>query len=256
MTRSVIRLGSALSRIPVRIIFNSRASAVQHARLGYATRRTAVIPNGFDCEQYSPSKTVRQRVRQALGIADSSILIGLIARHHPMKDHTTFFRAAGILAKQYGDVQFLLAGPGITADNEEIAQLVSWHELGDRIRLLGERADISELNNALDIACSCSYYGEAFSNAIGEAMACGIPCIVTDVGDSKWIVGDTGRVVQPRDADAFAGAVKALIAAGREERLRLGLNARRRILSDFSLDKVVQVYETLYEETHRSYMRT
>ena len=113
--------------------------------------------------------------------------------------------------------------------------------------MLGRRDDIPRLTAALDIATSSSV-GEAFSNAIGEAMACAVPCAVTDVGDSAWIVGDTGRVARPADAEALAKSWLDLIEIGDKSRRELGLAARRRVEENFNLPNIVRRYENLYEE--------
>jgi glycosyltransferase involved in cell wall biosynthesis len=146
-------------------------------------------------------------------------------------------------------MHFVLAGTHVDRSNEELTKLVESSGLNGRTHLLGERADVAELTAGLDIASSSSLYGEGFSNVIGEAMACGVPCVVTDVGDSGWIVGETGKVVPPRDPKALAMAWASLIESGREERLRLGAKARTRVVREFSLDRVTRLYENLYEQT-------
>jgi glycosyltransferase involved in cell wall biosynthesis len=166
-----------------------------------------------------------------------------------MKDHASFFKAATILARNYQHVHFVLAGTCVDTSNVELTSLVEKSGVNGRTHLLGERADVVELTAGLDIASSSSSYGEGFSNAVGEAMACGVPCVVTNVGDSGWIVGESGKVVSPGDPKALATAWAALIESGREERLRLGAKARERIVREFSLDRVTHLYEKLYDQT-------
>src|SRR5579864_9511445 len=134
-----------------------------------------------------------------------------------MKDHTNFLRAAGLIARRYSNVYFVLAGSGVTADNSTILEIIASEGLQDRIFLLGERSDIPRLTAALDIACSASW-SEGFPNTVGEAMACGVPCVVTDVGDSGYLVGNTGLKVSPRCPGAMAEAIGRLIDAGAEYR--------------------------------------
>jgi len=246
-TALLIRLGAICNKLAEKTIYNSRKSADQHENLGYAVDRTVVIPNGFDCDKFKPSKTVRKQMRNILNIKNRDIVFGLIGRYHPMKDHANFFKAAGRLSKTYSNVIFLLAGRDVDDSNVDLIELIMRYDLENCVYLLGERNDIYELNTCLDIACSSSSYGEAFPNVIGEAMSCAVPCVVTDVGDSAWIVGDTGKVVPPRDADEFANACDLLIKAGREERKRLGEMARKRVIDNFALDKIVREYEALYE---------
>jgi len=248
-TAQIIRIGAICSKMAIKIIYNSSKSAEQHEELGYTVDRTVVIPNGFDCLRFKPSSVARIAMRKELTIKENDIVIGLIGRYHPMKDHDNFFKAAGILIRIYSNVCFVLAGPGVDDSNAEISKAIRQHRIEEKIRLLGDRKDTPVINAGLDIACSSSY-GEAFSNVIGEAMACGVPCVVTDVGDSAWIVGDTGKVVPPRNPEALAKAWSFLIEAGPEERNRLGDKARQRILENFTLDKIVQEYERLYESVN------
>ncbi len=246
-TALVIRASARFSSSPARIIYNARTSAAQHEAMGYAPTKTEVIPNGFDCERFVPSQDAREKLRAELGVPSDALLIGLVARYHSMKDHATFLRAAACLAVRRKDARFVLAGQGVDADNAELRDLL--HELGveSQVYLLGERRDIPALIAALDVA-STSSWGEAFPNVIGEAMACAVPCAVTDVGDSAWIVGDTGKTVPPRDPEALAEAWRELIDIGPEGRNRLGLAARRRIEERFALPAIVARYVELYED--------
>jgi glycosyltransferase involved in cell wall biosynthesis len=247
-TAILIRLGARLSRRPAAIIYNSETSAGQHQALGYAAANRLVIPNGFDCDVFRPSDAARQRVRGALGIAEDAIVIGLIARWHPMKDHRTFLEAAALVARSHPSARLLLAGRGISAEEPALMGLVAEHGLLPRVLLLGERADVRELTAALDIACSASAWGEGFANVIGEAMASGVPCVVTDVGDSARIVGATGIVVPARTPAALAEAIRTLIDAGPERRRELGVAARRRVETEFSLPAIAGRYLALYRQ--------
>jgi glycosyltransferase involved in cell wall biosynthesis len=163
-----------------------------------------------------------------------------------MKDHAGFLRAAAIVAQDHPNVRFVLAGTGVSAGQPELAEALKGSGLQDCVTLLGERADIPSLNNAFDIGCSASAWGEGFSNSIGEAMACGVPCAVTDVGDSAYIVGDSGSVSPPREPQALAQAIVRLVDMGRLGRQQLGAKARRRIETEFSLPAIVRRYEALY----------
>lgn len=245
-TAWVIRLCAKLSNKPCRILYNSKVSADQHEALGYAPEKRVVIPNGFDTEFFSPFKEARLKIRKELGLSSSSILIGLIGRYHVMKDHSNFIRAAAHLSNSHPDVHFLLAGRDVDINNRELMDLLLDLKLTHKFHLLGERNDINRLTAGLDIASSSSSFGEGFPNVIGEAMACQIPCVVTDVGDSGWIVGDTGRVIPPRDPVALAEAWKKLLDIGLEGRKELGKKARDRIMENFSIKRIVSQYEVLY----------
>lgn len=247
LTRWVVSCGARLSSFPDIIIVNSDSGREVHTRLGYDSSQMIVIPNGFDLELFKDDQVTRQSVRRELGVSDERLLIGLIARFHPVKDHRTFFKAAGLLARCRSDVNFLLCGPGVTPENAALGRMVRDNGLEGLVHLLRSRDDVSRLNAALDIATSSSAFGEGFSNSIGEAMACGVPCVVTDVGDAAYLVGDTGRVVAPRDPPALAAACAELIDLGSNQRRALGRRARQRITENFRLDQLIERYESLFE---------
>jgi glycosyltransferase involved in cell wall biosynthesis len=245
MTAAVIRKCASLSSRAAAIVYVSRVSAEQHEELGYQPSKRVLIPNGTDCDVFRPDGLVRREVRAELGISEDTILVGLVARYHPLKDHAGFLQAAFLVSMAHPEVRFLLIGKGLTPNQPEFATLISELNLNGRVLFLGERSDIPRLTATLDIACSSSW-GEGFSNAIGEAMACGVPCVVTDVGDSAYLVGDTGVIVPSRNPKALAHAMGQLIDAGSAKRKELGMAARRRIESEFSLPTIVRRYADLY----------
>jgi glycosyltransferase involved in cell wall biosynthesis len=247
ITRLTIRLGSWLSSIPEKIIYNSKISALQHEAMGYKPEKSIVIPNGFDLQEFRPDSRIRQQIRRELGVPNDAVAIGLVARWHPMKDHANFLGAASLLLQQDPHVHFVLVGKGSTKNNGEVWKLASKLSPFDNIHLLGERRDIPDILASLDIATSSSAWGEGFPNVVGEAMACGVPCVVTDVGDSAVIVGETGLVVPPRAPADLATAWMKMIVFGREIRQRLGLAARQRVAENFALDVIFREYQALYD---------
>jgi glycosyltransferase involved in cell wall biosynthesis len=247
LTRWVIRASALLSSRPTAILYNSRTSAGQHESFGFDASLTQVIPNGFDTDMLRPDAAVRTLVRRELGVGDTTLLIGMVGRYHPMKDHGAFLRAASLLSKELPDARFVLAGNRVDAANRELVAMAEEAGVRERVFLLGERADVARLYPALDIASSTSAWGEGFANVIGEAMSCGVPCVVTDVGDSAWIVGATGRVVPARDPAAMAKAWSEWASLAKEQRQLMGGEARRRVVEEFSLGAVVKRYEDLYE---------
>jgi len=206
-----------------------------------------VIPNGFDCQLFSPDENARQQVRTELGIADDQVLVGLVARFHPNKDHEMFFRAAAKVVQAHPNIRFALLGADKTSEDPGLQKLVADYNLQSYVLLLQERSDMARFTNALDVSCSSSW-SEGFPNVIGEAMACGVPCLATDVGDSAYLVADTGIIVPSRNADAFAEGLVRLIAAGAEGRRQMGKAARMRIEQQFSIPQMVRSFESLYEE--------
>ena len=248
MSQLIIKIGARLSKSINQIIFVSKNSKFQHQALGYTRENSCIIPNGFDTSLFKPSIEARLNFRAELGLPADSCLIGSIARYHPMKDHANFIRAAALLTSSFPNLHFILVGTDVDAKNDDLYQLIQELGFGNQIHLLGERRDISRITPALDILCSSSAYGEAFPLVVGESMSCGVPCVVTDVGDSAWIVGNTGRVVPPKNPEALANACRKLILLGFVGRQKLGKMARARIIESFSLDSVVAQYEDLYEK--------
>jgi glycosyltransferase involved in cell wall biosynthesis len=249
-TAAVIRVCARLSSRPAAIVYNSRLSASQHEALGFDPARRIVIPNGFDLSRFAPSPSARATLRRRLDVPDEALIVGLVARMHPMKDHATFLRAAAIVGARQPDVHFVLVGRGAFADDPVIGPLLSAPELRGRVHTLGEVADTAEITSGFDVACNSSAWGEAFPNAVGEAMACGVPCVVTDVGESREIVGDTGAVVSPRAPDALAAALLGILQAPAEGRRALGARARQRVADLFALGVVARRYMDLYESLH------
>jgi len=245
-TMLVSRACASLSRkIPARIVCCSEAALQLHKALGYAPDKLEVIPNGFDLEQVKPDPAAHASLRDELGLTADAFLIGLAARFHPHKDHLNFIRAASGLHQQRPDVHFVLCGMGINSQNAELAGWIEAGGLRERCHLLGPREDMPRLFSGMDIATTSSR-SEAFPVVIGEAMACGTPCVVTDVGDSAMIVGETGVIVPARDPAALAEGWRKLIEAGGDGRLRLGMAARERVERHFALPMIVERYQAIY----------
>ncbi|MGH6918930.1 MAG: glycosyltransferase [Geminicoccaceae bacterium] len=247
LSRGFIRLGAALSSSTCAIIYNSRLSATQHERLGYDSGKTVVIPNGFDCQVFRPRPEMAQRLRSEAKIDAGRVVIGMIARHHPQKDPGNLIKATALLARRAIDVHVVIVGTDFDSGNAEVMQAINQAGVADRVSLLGERHDIPDIVAGLDIATLPSAWGEGFPNVLGEAMACGVPCVTTDIGDSAWIVGDAGIVVPPRDPEALADGLGRLVALGCEGRRRLGAAARARVVEHFEVDDIVCRYQGLYE---------
>lgn len=240
----LVHLLAFLSSRPDAIVVNSRSGKEFHEGLGYRSKHWNVIPNGFDLEQFYPNTAARHRVRQQLGVPESTPLIGLVARFDPSKGHRTFIQAAAILAKTHPTCRFVLVGAGCEPGNFNLTSMIP-DSIRDRFFLIGYRRDVAALNCAFDVA-SCTSIFEAFPNVVGEAMACASPCVVTDVGDCREIVGDAGRVVPPNDAVAMAAAWKSLIDGGAGLRRILGEAGRRRVSERYALPVVTSQYAELY----------
>ncbi len=248
LTAFLIRLGAKISSKMNGIIYNSFLSYKQHHRMGYSRLNSVVLPNGFDCARFSPDDDDRKRIRAELGFVADEIVIGLVARYHPMKDHLNFLQAATVLNHNFPDVHYVLVGSGMKRENEALMKNIQAGGLEKRVHLLGERQDVRRVTISFDIATSSSAWGEAFPNAIGEAMACAVPCVVTDVGDSSSIVGKTGIAVPPRNPEALANAWQKLVEMGSDNRSELGKAARDRIQENFDIRHITEQYESLYQK--------
>lgn len=243
LTKLVIRMGAYLSKYPAAIHYVSKTSAIQHEKYGYKKTKTVLIPNGFDTDLFKPCDESKHKLCSELCIDDGLILIGLVTRNHPVKDHGNFLSAAALLIKQYPQVRFLIIGPGI--QNKTLDKKIKELQLTNYVLILGQRVDMPYVVSALDIACSSSY-SEAFPMTIGEAMSCGVPCVVTDVGDSALLVGDAGFAVPARNSFALAAALHKMILLKSDGRKRLGQVARARIQHFYSILEVANRYENLY----------
>ena len=217
------------------IVVNSQAGYSYHLARGFPASKMLVIPNGIDTERFGPDWEAGVKVRGEWGISSEAILIGLVGRLDPMKDHPTFLQAAALLSRENQDIYFVCVGTGQAIYAQKLYQLADDLGISAKVIWAGVRADMPAVQNALDIACSASAFGEGFANVIGEAMACGVPCVVTDVGDSAWIVGDTGIVVPPQDIESLAAAWKLCLTRDRKE---MGRKARSRIVENFSVQQL------------------
>jgi glycosyltransferase involved in cell wall biosynthesis len=236
-TRWLIVLGRWLSIFPNSIIYNSNLSADQHCNIGFPAKKTKIIANGFDLQKFKSDQQRRQQLHEELKAPESVLLVGHISRLHPMKDHATLLRAIDRVVDSLSstgsqqEVLFLLIGHGVTSELSS----------NKSIRFLGWRSDIPEIMSALDIVVSSSAWGEGFPNVIGEAMASEVPCVVTDVGDSSYIVGKYGRVCLAGDDRCIAKSLLELIE-NKQERKTAGKQARKRIKENYSIDKIKKEY--------------
>ncbi|HEX4948750.1 MAG TPA: glycosyltransferase [Blastocatellia bacterium] len=248
-TWMTIKLCSFLSSgIPARIISCSEVACRLHAGLGYDKNKLLPIPNGVELLGFRPDPAARIALRQELGLAPEVRLVGLVARFHPQKDHHNFVQAAAHLHQIMPDIHFVLCGEDVTPNNQQLVEWISAAGLSNHCHLLGRREDTPRINAAIDVATLSSAFGEGFPNVLGEAMACETPCVVTDVGDSGLIVGDTGVVVPPRDPAALAKGWQKILQMNTEEKKALGLAARRHVEEKFGLPSVVARYEALYRD--------
>lgn len=251
LTSLTERAGVLLARRTDRIIVNSQAGFRHHVRLGHPESKMRVIENGIDTQRFRRDPRQGGALRRHWGVNSDEVLLGLVGRLDPMKGHLTFFEAASRIAAMDKKTRFVCAGGGGGGGKPEFAAELrrSADEFGLTDRLIWQEAlpDPVPLYSALDCLCSASIFGEGFPNVVAEAMACEVPCVVTDVGDSARIVQCPRYVARPGDASSLFQAMVALLgdlASGHVDRAAL----RRRIVDDFSLEQLlVRTESTLAE---------
>jgi glycosyltransferase involved in cell wall biosynthesis len=247
-TTVVRNLCAVLSRwIPHTIVCAAEASRRAHADVGYDASRMVVVPNGFDVVRLSATSDQRSQLRRACGFSDEMVVVGTLGRFNVAKDHHNFVHAAGLVAQRHPRVRFLMIGRDLDADNKELASWIARTGYADRFVLLGERGDVPICLSAMDVFCLSSRT-EGFPNVVGEAMAMGIPCVVTDVGDAAMLVANTGIVVPRENSEALAHAVGKLVAKPPSERQALGQRARDRIHAEFTIKRASERFSAIYDQ--------
>ncbi|MQW85458.1 glycosyltransferase [Sinorhizobium saheli] len=246
MTQRLIALAARLSRWTAAISYCSRVSAEQHEALGFEPSKRHIIPNGIDCGEFRPAGEARSMLHQLFDIPSGRLVIGNVARAHPMKDHASFVKTLAILLDQGHDVHGLIIGEGHeTGDGRRTARALG---IEDRLTTSPARSDISRLLPGLDVFMLSSSWGEAFPLSVAEAMACGVPAVATDVGDCAWLVGDEDLISKPSRPEAQAAIVGKLLSLAESDRRQLGMAGRRRVLENFSIENYVARHLALYEQ--------
>ncbi|MGY6274892.1 glycosyltransferase family 4 protein [Methylomonas sp. MgM2] len=251
-TRLVVRLCAKVSVwLPAKIICCANRAVEVHRQLGYPSNKCIVIPNGYDLKQFSPNPTARLCAREEFGAVDTMPVLGMVARFDSQKDHTNLLKALAVLKADRHEFRCVLVGQGLSEENTIFLQLLDDYDLTDRTILLGPRNDIPDIMNAIDVHVLSSAYGEAFPNVLAEAMACGTPCVTTDVGDAAMIVGDTGWIVKPQDAHALASAlIQAFtLMKNKADWTDRQKRCRNRIVENFSIEKTVLAYRRVWDES-------
>ena len=247
-TRWVIRAGAWFAGSPARIIYNSGSAAEQHEGLGYPSDKRTVLPNGFDLERFMPDPDAREARRSELGLPPDQFLLGVVGRAHPMKNHLGWLKAFQALVDDGLPVHCVIAGTGVAGPEGPVATAVRQIGLEPNITLLPPTDCPQSLYPARDLLDMPSLWGEGFPNVVGEAMACGVPALVTDVGDAASVVGETGFVSESGTPDFLASEVRSALANGREALTLLGSAARERMVRFYGLDAMAQRCRSLCVE--------
>lgn len=233
------------SRIPRVIVCAAEASLRSHAQVGYDASRMTVVPNGFDLGRLRADPDGRELLRAECGFGEGNLVIGTLGRFNAAKDPENFVRAAGLLAKEQADARFLMVGRDMTLNNDELGGWIAETGCPERFVMLGERSDVAVCLGAMDIFCLSSRT-EGFPNVLAEAMAMGLPCVTTDVGDAAMLLGGTGVVVPPEDSGALAGGMRMVAELLETERRRFGEQASDRVRAEFSVERMRNRFEAIY----------
>ncbi|WP_313128026.1 glycosyltransferase [Anaerocolumna sp.] len=245
----VAKINAKLSKYVDRVISCSEAGRINHIQFGYNSGNIITIPNGFELERFKKTNISKKELNKLFNsyISNDTKIIGMIARWNPIKNHELLFKALKELDDNMKyNYKLVLCGPDVDEKNHSLNVMLKKYDLQSKTVLLGRRDDIPLIMSAIDIFVSPSK-SEGFSNVIGEAMACECICIVTDVGDSKYIIGDEGLVVLPGDLQLMCEALEKAITLPENERLALGRLARERVNNNFDIRKIVYEYFNVYE---------
>jgi glycosyltransferase involved in cell wall biosynthesis len=238
-----MRLEKWLSKFSNRVITNSAAALEEYRTKGYPYSKLEHIPNAISVDRFKPNSAARIQVVEELGVSKESFLIGIFARIHPMKDHMTFLKAAKLLVDEGLDVNFLCAGEtseGYSSYESRIRSSATAMGLDDRVLWIGPRQDPEVLMAACDITTLTSDSGEGFPNSVAESLACGTPCVSTDIGDAKLIIGDYGAAVPRGGSAELAAAWNLMIARSPEAVSADADGARKSIIDRFSPDSIAE----------------
>ena len=244
-TGILVRFLAFFSKVPDAVIINSIASKEYHHKIWYRPKKWEYVPNGFDLSIFKQRPELDNDIRNELGIDSNSIIIGMVARYTLEKDHESFLRACSLINQTVPSAQFVMVGEGVDKLNLKLTNIVTELDLDDRVHLLGVRLDIPAIVPYFDVACSTSI-DEAFPNVVGEAMAAAVPCVVTDVGDCALVVGSTGSVVPVGSPTYISDACLELLRLPVSLRQDLGVQARKRIMKEFSIKKISARYDQIY----------
>ena len=244
----IAKLCAKLSNfIPSKIVCCAQRSVEVHAALGYNQSKMVVIGNGYELAKYAPNAELAKQLISELSLPNLPLL-GMVGRFDPLKNHENLLQALGLLKKKGYAFSCLLIGPNMDSNNQELGQWITDNKLSENVILLGQRPDIPAIMNTLDVHLLSSI-SEAFPNVLAEAMACGTPCVTTDVGDAAVIVNNTGWVVPPKNPTALAeGIEQALLEMQNQPEVwqERKHKCRKHIEENFSIETMISKYHNVW----------
>ena len=248
LTTVMIRMGAKLSKLNSgAVLYDSDAARAAHEAVGFDSTKSIVIPNGVDPEKFMPDHVLRDEIRAELGITPDAIVIGHVARYDVQKDHRSFLQAVNQIRTRNASLNVIMVGDGVDWQNSDLTSDIDRDEASQWLHLLGPRSDVARLYNGMDIFCSSSI-GESCPNVVLEAMIMGLPCVATDVGDVRQMVGDNGLVVPPSSVEELAIALTDVIDSDADKRRSIGTSLRQRALQEYTLGRAASRFAEVYEQ--------
>lgn len=251
LTYWLVRLCAICSNIvPHQIICCAQSARTAHVKLGYAAHKMTVIPNGYDFSAFDGHANSRDSARKKLGFNDGDMVIGAVGRFDPLKDFHNFVAAASNLSLRRDRVKFLMVGRNNEWSNPVLRGWIESYSLEKNFQLVGEQSDVPFFLSAMDIFCLSSV-NEAFPNVVVEAMAMGVPCVVTRAGDAAEILGTDDFVVPVKDAISLADALQRMCELDPEVRNSMGIRGARKVRAEYGINNIRQKYIAVYDEISR-----
>ena len=242
----VMKIGALLSNIiPRKIVSVAESGVKNHEKYGYKKNKMIVIPNGFDLIKLKRDLLQRKIIRRKLDIFDDQLIIGSVGRFHDSKDYESLVASAPAVIRKFKNIKYMLIGRDIDSKNFTLMNWIAKTGYSSHFLLLGEINDVAKYMSAMDIFCLSSIT-EGFPNVVGEAMSMALPCVVTDVGDIKKLVGDTAIIVEPSNKQMLSQGLCEMLSHNTVKRNKIGLKGRQKVEEEFPLSLICKKYYDLY----------
>ena len=242
----VMKIGALLSNIiPRKIVSVAESGVKNHEKYGYKKNKMIVIPNGFDLIKLKRDLLQRKIIRRKLDIFDDQLIIGSVGRFHDSKDYESLVASAPAVIRKFKNIKYMLIGRDIDSKNFTLMNWIAKTGYSSHFLLLGEINDVAKYMSAMDIFCLSSIT-EGFPNVVGEAMSMALPCVVTDVGDIKKLVGDTAIIVEPSNKQMLSQGLCEMLSHNTVKRNKIGLKGRQKVEGEFPLSLFCKKYYELY----------
>ena len=235
-TKIALGLSKMLSQQASAIIYCAHSSMQQHQVFGFKNGNSQVIANGVFLDKFQPNPQLHEPT-----------VIGFAGRYHTAKGYPYLFETMGLLKDK--NIIFKIAGGGASLENPEVKALFEQYQLdAQKVHLLDQISDMPAFYQSIDAFLMTSIT-EGFPNVLVEAMASGLPCVSTDVGDAKYIVQEFGEIVPPRNSAVLAQAILKYVQQSNDEKLQLKQAVRERVEAHFSIEQVSQQYMQVWEQS-------